>query len=288
MIVLYPVKFGTFQQYLKTKLTSIKIYFQNINTSKQIFGNLRYAVPTMTPRKHIINNNSLAHIIFRCHDRNNFLEPECVKKKALLLLARYKQRYGIKIHDFCIMDNHVHIALTAPSADLLGNFMRTVESQLARFINSHFKRDSQALRERYKSLLVIGADYVRNLTKYIYMNRFRVNKLQPQCDYYCSAYWRLRKPHKWIPNATSDEDKDNNLLAKLLDDYDLQRAPKESSTATYIAALIAEALEQIKAEEEFSKYERGHTIGDEHSVNYRSEVINAYRRNTGPPNYSYV
>jgi REP element-mobilizing transposase RayT len=109
----------------------------------------------------------MAHILFRCHDRNHFLQPLEVKRFALSLLARYKYRYGVKIFDFCIMDKHVHLSLSAPTADALGNFMRTVESQLARFMNKFFNCDSQALKERYKSIVVVGVEYTSKLTQYI-------------------------------------------------------------------------------------------------------------------------
>ena len=38
--------------------------------------------------------------------------------------------------------------------------MRTVNSQLARFINKFFDRDSQAIRERFKSPEITSDDYL--------------------------------------------------------------------------------------------------------------------------------
>lgn len=239
----------------------------------------------MTPRKHIFIDNSLAHVYFRCHDRNRFLEPNTIKKSLLFLLARYKFRYGIKIFEFCIMDNHVHLLLSAPNAENLGHFMRTVESQLARIINKYFKRDSQAIRERYKSPIVVGSRHVRQLTQYIYMNRFKVNRLKPELDYYCSAYWRLRKPHKKTLSPTSTEEVVNNLLAKLLDDYDSQKFEASVATKAYIQQLIYDAISNLDSFADESRFDHGHTLADEVTVKYRTEYISSHRRQTGPPNY---
>ena len=121
----------------------------------------------MYARRILIANNALVHVTFRCHNRQFFLEPSLIKERLLLLLATYKDRYRIKIFDFSIMDNHVHLFLTAATAECLGDFMRTVNSQLARHINSQFKRDSQAIRDRYKSPQVSTFAYAYKLIQYM-------------------------------------------------------------------------------------------------------------------------
>ncbi len=63
----------------------------------------------MYSRRIIFPNKSFAHVYYRCHDRNLFLTPTAIKDLLLSLLARYKHRYRIKIFEFVIMDNHVHL-----------------------------------------------------------------------------------------------------------------------------------------------------------------------------------
>ena len=83
-----------------------------------------------------------------------FFKDEAVKTFLLFLWAKYKNQYGVKIFDFIIMDNHAHLLIKAESVEGLGHFMRNVNSQLARFINKVYNRDSQAIRERYKSPVI--------------------------------------------------------------------------------------------------------------------------------------
>ena len=91
----------------------------------------------MVARRHIIPNKSLAHVFFRCHNRQFFLKPSHIKEYLILLLAKYKKKYGIKIYEAIIMDNHTHLLVESPNAEALGNFMRTVNSLLAQIGRAH-------------------------------------------------------------------------------------------------------------------------------------------------------
>ena len=91
----------------------------------------------MIPRSQIIENETYAHVIFRCHNRDFLLKPKEIKTALLNLWAKYKDKYEIKILDFIIMDNHAHLIVFVPDADHLANFMRTVNSQLARIVNNY-------------------------------------------------------------------------------------------------------------------------------------------------------
>ena len=115
------------------------------------------------------------------------------------------------------MDNHAHLLIESPNAEALGNFMRVVNSQLARYINHHFKRDSQALRERFKSPLITTIRYFKQVMAYIWLNRFKADKSNPITDKYCSACWRCY-PEIFLNMADSAQKK--QLLQDILDHHD--------------------------------------------------------------------
>src|SRR5687768_2707535 len=105
-------------------------------------------------RRDILPEESYAHCTWRCLNREFLIKDSCVKDYILETWKTYKDRFGIKIFDYCILDNHCHMIVYAPSAEALGNFMRLCNSLIARFINKHLGRDSHALKERYKSPLI--------------------------------------------------------------------------------------------------------------------------------------
>jgi REP element-mobilizing transposase RayT len=239
----------------------------------------------MYPRRIIIPSKSCVHVFFRCHDRNFFLEREEVKEFLITLMAKNKDKYGIKIFDFAIMDNHVHLFIWAPDAIALGNFMRTVESQLARYINKIYNRDSQAIRDRYKSRVVTGSYDHYTIIQYIYLNRYKVDRTMPDRDKYCSAHWRKFNPYQIIENPKNEEEIENNLKAKLLDDYLDVVVAARSKTHEFMDSLIADAILKLNEILFSDKFNDPYTIGDEPERAFRKEYINSFKRGTDPPNH---
>jgi len=231
----------------------------------------------MYPRRLIIADRSYAHVFFRCHNKSQLFKPKEIKMLLLVLWARYKDKYRIKIFDFIIMDNHAHLIVQAESAEHLGHFMRTVNSQLALAINSYFNRDSQAIRERYKSPVITNARYLVKVIEYIWFNRYKVSRLRPDRDMFCSASWRLNP--KMI-NLITDKAEERDLLRSLLDSY--KHLPiSVGPVRAFVRKVILEALSSLGTLDS-AVYENSHTIGDRLDVGFRAELLSAFRRESIP------
>lgn len=243
------------------------------------------------PRRIIVPNDSILHISFRCHNQEMLLKSHSFKDKYLRILAKYKKKYRIKIFEFNLMDNHVHLMVKTENASNLSNFMRTTSSQIAMYINKCLGRDSQVFRERFRSGLVSNSFYAVQLIQYIWLNRVRVKSQDakdPRQDPYCSVSWRLNKPYKQIPNPSSKEEKEHNLLAELLDSYEEVHILKPGQTEeALVKELLKSAFEQV-SELVAKMFENVHTIGDELAVSYRANLIAAMRRCQAPPNYQFA
>ncbi len=227
----------------------------------------------MYARRYILQNKSYTHVFFRCHNRQHFLKNEEVKNFLVYLWAKYKQKYKIQIFEFIIMDNHAHLLVYAENIEYLGHFMRTVNSQLARFINDLEDRDSQAIRERYKSPLITNERYFLQTMQYIWLNRFKIDRQSPLKDPYCSVTWRLDLPA--ISYITKDE-KIKNLLSNLLDEHPYFPADR-SKFRRFIRDMLNAALSKSDT---YSKkiFESCHTIGDDFDVKFRGEYLSAFER----------
>ena len=185
------------------------------------------------------------------------------------------------------MDNHAHLLIESPNAEALGNFMRVVNSQLARYINHHFKRDSQALRERFKSPLITTIRYFKQVMAYIWLNRFKADKSNPITDKYCSACWRCY-PEILLNMADSSEEK--ALLEKLLDHQEAVHPTQPKAMRRVIREIIAQwtgNIETLSSSVNMST----HTIGDQQTLSYRSQLFQTLKKETIPwspdiPNFS--
>ena len=231
----------------------------------------------MYARRNILQNRSYSHVFFRCHNRQHFLKNTAVKNFLIQLWAKYKDKYGVQILEFIIMDNHAHLLVYVESVEYLGHFMRTVNSQLARFINKMEQRDSQAIRERYKSPLITNERYLLQTMQYIWLNRFKVDGKSPAMDPYCSVTWRLGLPV--IPHISQDKEV-QELLAKLLDHYS-DLSIQKSGFRKFVRDLLNEALSKAHVLLD-SLFENAHTIGDEFDVKVRGEILSAFARDYVP------
>jgi REP element-mobilizing transposase RayT len=236
----------------------------------------------MVSRRTIVKGPQYVHVISRCHDRNFFFMPTLIKIKVLFLFAKYARKYGIKVFEFIIMDNHFHFLLWTPDADALSNFMRTVNSQIATSINKHFGRDSQALRERFKSPVVIGPRYFAKVMQYIWLNRKEVDrKNNPKQDIFNSISWRLNGQAPVL----SDDPEVQELFDNMLRPYDPKELEFPKNILKFIRGLFNEG---IKALEEIMQpfLENYHTIADRAAFDHRQELMNAHRRQQAPPGYT--
>jgi len=231
----------------------------------------------MYARRNILRNKSYSHVFFRCHNREFFLKNEQVRDYLLFLWAKYKQKYKVNLYEFNIMDNHAHMLVYVENVEYLGHFMRTVNSQLARYINLLENRDSQAIRERYKSPLITSERYMLQTMQYIWLNRYMVDHQNPDSDPYCSVAWRLGLPV--IQHITKDEEK-QKLLASLLDQYP-EFDSDEKSFRRFVRDLLNAALSKAETFLD-SVFENIHTIGDEIDVIFRGELLSAFHRDYIP------
>ncbi len=76
-------------------------------------------------------------------------------------------RYNIKVFDYCILDNHVHMVVYLESVAQLGGFMRLTSSLIARRINEELVRQNHVLGQRYSSPIITHESYIINTITYV-------------------------------------------------------------------------------------------------------------------------
>jgi REP element-mobilizing transposase RayT len=236
----------------------------------------------MIPRRSIIRGKNYVHAVFRCHNRDMLLASDSIKRQLILLWAKYRAKYGIKIIEFILMDNHAHLIIYTPDSESLSNFMRTCNSQLARMINAEYGRDSQAIKERFKSPVIYGKKYFFRVIKYIWMNRVKIDqKHNALNDRYNSVSWRLNgsAPHFGFNKS------DQSLIDHMLADYTTLDLPLPNDIPHLLRGLYQSALNEIKVILTYN-FDTGHTIAEQATMDYRTELISAFGRVTGPPGYT--
>ncbi len=75
------------------------------------------------------------HIVQRGNNREAcFLEPENYQY-YLELWKRLSTKYGVEVHAYCLMTNHVHFLVTPKEKESISNTFKVVGSRYAQYIN---------------------------------------------------------------------------------------------------------------------------------------------------------
>jgi putative transposase len=140
------------------------------------------------PRFLIVSDGALLHLTWQCHNKDWFLKSDDYKQRYYDLLLKYKDRYEVLIHSYCFMSSHPHITCMGAKREKLSNFMKTVNSIFARWLNKKISRRGQVVMDRYKSLCMETSEDMLRVMHYIDLNPNRAGMITHPKDYKWSSF----------------------------------------------------------------------------------------------------
>jgi len=124
----------------------------------------------------ILRGNARQDVFFTPQDRHRFYE----------LMAEGTARFGYRVHAFCLMTNHVHLALQAGDRSLSAG-MQNLAFRYTRYLNARLKRVGHLFEGRFRAYLVDRDRYGLALVRYIHLNPVRTRIVpEPLAYSYCS------------------------------------------------------------------------------------------------------
>lgn len=128
------------------------------------------------------------HVIQRGVDRQPvfFCDDDCWL--YLDWLGKHVRDRAIALHAYCLMTNHVHLLLTAPSAEALGKLMQDMGRRYVQYINRTYKRSGGLWQGRYKASYVQAECYLFTCMRYIELNPVRACMVTAPGEYRWSSY----------------------------------------------------------------------------------------------------
>ena len=107
-------------------------------------------------------------------------------KDRYLLYARLAESvgtYAVRLYLFCLMDNHFHLVLETPGANL-GRFMQSVLTGYTVCYNLRHRCHGHLTQGRYGARLVAGDEYLLKLSRYVHLNpvkgKDKITQLLPE------------------------------------------------------------------------------------------------------------
>ena len=119
------------------------------------------------PRLHF--PGAVYHVTARGNEQRPVFRDDRDRREYLDRIAHYRERFRFQLLAFCLMTNHVHLALRAGAVPL-SRAMAGLQSSYTQWFNRRHARVGHLFQGRYKAFLVQEDRYLLALIRYIHLN----------------------------------------------------------------------------------------------------------------------
>jgi putative transposase len=132
------------------------------------------------------------HIIQRGNNRQAIFAAEGDYITYLDWLKRAADQYGLYIHAYVLMTNHVHLLATPMAEDSIGKALQSLGRRYVQYFNFSYGRTGTLWESRYRATVVDADSYFLACSRYIELNPVRASMVQAPGDYRWSSYRVIR------------------------------------------------------------------------------------------------
>jgi putative transposase len=112
---------------------------------------------------------ALYHVTARGNARQDIFLDDEDRQRFLGVLARGVSRFHLLLHAYCLMENHFHLVVETPEANL-SKAMRQLNGVYTQAFNRRHKRVGHVLQGRFKAIVVDRDSYLLELCRYVVLN----------------------------------------------------------------------------------------------------------------------
>jgi REP element-mobilizing transposase RayT len=141
----------------------------------------------MARKQRIHYPGALYHVILRGNARQDIFFDDGDRCRFFLLLQDAVEKFGFRIHAYCLMTNHVHLAVQV-GAMPLSRIMQNLSLRYTAWINRRLNRSGHLFQGRYKAVLVDADSFLLELVAYIHLNPVRAGMTASPGDHPWSSH----------------------------------------------------------------------------------------------------
>lgn len=131
--------------------------------------------------------DAVYHVTSRGNARNRIFADDQDRENFLAVLGVVVKRYNWLCHAYCLMDNHYHLMIETPDANL-SRGMRQLNGVYTQKYNWRHSKTGHIFQGRYKSILVEKENYLLELCRYVVLNPVRANMVEKAEEWKWSSY----------------------------------------------------------------------------------------------------
>jgi putative transposase len=153
----------------------------------------------MARKPRIHTPGGLYHVILRGNAGNVISKEDQDYDHLCLLIQIGTERYSHRIHAFCFMTNHIHLAIQVAQIPL-SKIMHNLAFRYTQWMNKRNNSTGHIFQGRYKAILVDAENYLLELVRYIHLNPVRAKLVTFPHEYHWSSHnaYLGREELKWL------------------------------------------------------------------------------------------
>ena len=144
--------------------------------------------------------DAIYHVTARGNARSAIVSDDRDRRKWLRLLADTATRCHWRVFAFALLDNHFHLFLQTPEANL-SQGMHDLDGTYAGYFNDRHERVGHVFQGRFKAILVEGQGHWLELSRYVHLNPVRAGLAARPEDWPWSSYAGYCRPARrlaWV------------------------------------------------------------------------------------------
>jgi putative transposase len=143
------------------------------------------------------------HVTSRGNARSKIFSDDQDREIFLSILGSVVKRYHWLCHAYCLMDNHFHLMIETPEANLsIG--MRQLNGLYTQRYNRRHHKPGHLFQGRYKAILVQKENYFLELCRYVVLNPVRAGVAEKPEVWRWSSYRTTAGLRKELDYLTTD------------------------------------------------------------------------------------
>jgi len=145
------------------------------------------------------------HVISRGNDGQTLFKSTEDFQEYISLLERTRRNYPLKIYNYCLMDNHVHLLVEPQKEGSLSKVMQIVSKEYAKYFNKKYNRRGHVFEGRFKSFIVQQERYFFTCSRYIDLNPVKAGLTTDPTQHKWTGYAQLAGGGKSILKLDTHE-----------------------------------------------------------------------------------
>ena len=113
------------------------------------------------------------HVVARGNERRRIFADDKDRRRFVELLSDWVARFGLRLHAYVLMDNHYHLLVETPEANL-SHAMQWLGVSYTMWFNRRHRRCGHLFQGRFTAMVLEAETAAVEVSRYLHLNPVRV------------------------------------------------------------------------------------------------------------------